>query len=171
MNMTHALARQWRRLTVVTLTALLITPVLLAAGSKGSSSSSSVHAKKVSPYVTGAMPASAKTVYALTSGIDQMTVRVVESGALVRFSYRVTDSTLAAPLGNKASEPYLLDEQANVALQVPHMEKVGQLRQSGLQEVGKSYWMVFSNKGNLVKVGHKVSIVIGQIRVDGLVVQ
>jgi len=31
--------------------------------------------------------------------------------------------------------------------------------------------MVFSNKGNFVKAGHRVSVVIGSIRFDGLMVQ
>jgi len=30
---------------------------------------------------------------------------------------------------------------------------------------------VFSNKGSVVKAGHRVSVVIGQVRIDGLVVQ
>ena len=50
------------------------------------------------------------------------------------------------------------------------MEKV-RLRQSMTPENGKTYWMVFSNKGNHVKAGHQVSVVIGQVRIDGLVVQ
>jgi hypothetical protein len=48
---------------------------------------------------------------------------------------------------------------------------VGQLRQSGPPEPGKTYWMVFSNKGNLVKTGHRVAVVIGQFRATGLAVQ
>src|SRR6266481_6373695 len=38
-------------------------------------------------------------------------------------------------------------------------------------ESGKSYWMVFSNKGSFVKRGNRVSVEIGRFRVDGLVVQ
>jgi len=65
----------------------------------------------------------------------------------------------------------MLDAKARVSLQVPTMEKVGPLRQSMAPENGKIYWMVFSNKGNLVKAGHRVSVAIGQFRVDGLIVQ
>jgi len=53
---------------------------------------------------------------------------------------------------------------------VPSLEKVGQLRQSSTPQVGKSYWMAFSNKGRLVKRGDRVSVVIGRFRADGLVV-
>jgi len=50
------------------------------------------------------------------------------------------------------------------------MENVGQLRQSAPPEAGKSYWMVFSNKGRLVKRGDHVSVVIGAFHADGLMV-
>jgi len=45
------------------------------------------------------------------------------------------------------------------------------LRQATELESGKTYWMVFSNKGGPVKPGDHVSVVVGAFRVDGLVVQ
>jgi hypothetical protein len=120
---------------------------------------------------SGGMPESARTFYALGWGVDQLSAQLAESGQLVRFSYRVVDAGKAAALHDKASAPNLIDEKARVALLVPTMEKVGPLRQSGPPENGKSYWMVFSNKGNVVRTGHRVSVVIGSFRVDGLVVQ
>jgi len=54
---------------------------------------------------------------------------------------------------------------------VPSMDKVGQLRQSGPPEAGKTYWMVFSNKGNLVRPGHRVGVVIGAFRATSLAVE
>jgi hypothetical protein len=120
---------------------------------------------------TGEMPDSARVYYALAWGVDEMAVRLAESGQLVRFSYRVVDAAKAAPLHDKSSSPYLLDEKVYAVLQVPTMEKVGPLRQTTPAEPGKSYWMVFSNKGFLVKAGHRVSVTIGQFRVDGLIVR
>lgn len=119
----------------------------------------------------GGMPESARTFYALNWGVDQLSAQLAESGQLVRFSYRVVDATKAGALHDKASAPNLIDEKARVALLVPTMEKVGPLRQASPPENGKSYWMVFSNKGNVVRTGHRVSVVIGSFRVDGLVVQ
>ena len=126
---------------------------------------------KTSPYRATHMTGSAETYYALSYGVDQLSVKLAESGQLVRFNYRVTDTARASALHDKAASPYLLDEKVHAVLQVPVMEKVGPLRQAIPAEYGKSYWMVFSNKGNLVKAGHRVSIVIGQSRMDGLVVQ
>lgn len=126
---------------------------------------------RTSRHASGEMPASAKQIYAMTWGVDDLTVKMAESGQLVRFSYRVSDARKAAALNEKTSTPYLLDEKAHAVLQVPTMEKVGPLRQSQTPEDGKSYWMVFSNKGSYVKPGHRVSVVIGSMRLDGLVVQ
>jgi hypothetical protein len=142
-----------------------------AQSSTAKSSATKPSSKKASPYVSRNIPESARQFYASTWGVDQMSVKLTESDQLVRFTYRVIDAAKAAPLNEKASSPALLDEQANVSLQVPTMEKVGPLRQSMRAENGKFYWMVFSNKGNFVKVGHRVSIVIGPFRADGLAVQ
>lgn len=136
-----------------------------------SSKAPTASSNKASRHPAGGMPESARTSYALTWGVDQLAAKLVESGQLVRFSYRVVDNSKAKALHDKASSPYLLDEKVHAVLQVPVMEKVGPLRQSVAPEYGKSYWMVFSNKGNIVKAGHRVSVVIGQFRVDGLIVQ
>jgi hypothetical protein len=127
-------------------------------------------ARKSSPY-TPDVPDSAREVYAIDFGVDLLSVKLAESGALVRFSYRVTDADKALPLHDRASSPQLLDEKAGVMLQVPTLEKVGPLRQSVEPEAGKSYWMVFSNKGNFVRAGNRVSVLIGGVRLDGLIVQ
>lgn len=108
--------------------------------------------------------------YGLVWGVDSLSVRWVESGEVIRFSYRVLDAARAQTLNNKKSEPSLIDLRAGVSLVVPAMENVGQLRQSADAEEGKSYWMAFSNKGRLVKRGDRVNVVIGQFRADGLVV-
>ncbi len=109
--------------------------------------------------------------YQVMWGVDSLGVKSVESGQMIRFSYRVIDVEKAKGLNDKKANPFLIDEKARVKLVVPTMEKVGQLRQSSTPEAGKSYWMVFSNKGNFVKRGNRVSVEIGRFRVDGLVVQ
>ena len=103
-------------------------------------------------------------------GVDSLSVKLVESGEIVRFTYHVLDADKATQLNDKKSEPSLIDPQAGVKLVVPALEKVGQLRQSSTPEAGKSYWMAFSNKGRVVKRGDRVDIVIGQFHAEGLVV-
>ena len=108
--------------------------------------------------------------YELTWGVDSLNVKLVESGELVRFSYRVTDPARAQVLNDKQNEALLNDPKAGVSLVVPVMEKVGQLRQSATPEAGRSYWMTFSNKGRRVARGDRVDVVIGTFKANFLVV-
>jgi hypothetical protein len=104
-------------------------------------------------------------------GVDDIHVRSTASGSLIRFSYRVVDADKAAILNNKKVTPYLVDEKNSLALQVPMMENVGQLRQVATPENGREYWMAFSNKGRSVKPGSRVTVIVGRLRIDGLVVE
>jgi hypothetical protein len=104
-------------------------------------------------------------------GIDNIIVRSTASGSLIRFSYRVVDAEKAALINDKAKTPYLIEEKLGLALQIPQMEKVGQLRQTAKPENGREYWMAFSNKGKFIKPGSRVDIVIGSFRINDLVVE
>jgi hypothetical protein len=109
--------------------------------------------------------------YGAVWGIESLSVKLVESGEIVRFSYYVLDADKAKPLNDKKSEPSLIDPGAGVKLVVPSLEQVGQLRQSSTPEPGRSYWMAFSNSGQLVKRGDRVDVVIGQFHANGLIVE
>jgi len=112
----------------------------------------------------------AGSYYKLMWGVDSLSVKWAESGEVIRFGYRVLDADKAKALNDKKSEPSLIDPRAGVKLVVPALENVGQLRQSAPPESGKSYWMVFSNKGRPVKRGDRVNVVIGRFQATGLVV-
>lgn len=112
----------------------------------------------------------AGTYYRLIWGIDDLSVKSAEGGEVIRFTYQVLDPEKAKMLNDKKIEPSLIDEQAQVKLVVPQMDKVGKLRQTADPVSGRMYWMLFSNKGGHVKRGDHVSVVIGNFRADGLVV-
>ena len=103
-------------------------------------------------------------------GIDDVVVRETASGSLIRFSYRVVDADKAKILNDKKAIPYLIDEKDGLALQIPELEQVGQLRQVATPENGREYWMAFSNKSHQVKPGSHVTVMIGTFRAEGLVV-
>jgi len=104
-------------------------------------------------------------------GIDDIVVRETASGSLIRFSYRVVDADKAALLNKKKVTPYIVDEQNGLALQIPNLEQVGQLRQVAPPKNGREYWMAFSNKARSVKRGSHVTVIIGSLRINGLVVE
>jgi hypothetical protein len=122
-------------------------------------------------YAQNRLAAKALRYYSLVWGVDSLTVKSVESGEIIRFTYRVVDADKAKPLNDKRNEPSLIDPGAGVKLAVPSLEKIGKLRQTSTPLAGKVYWMAFSNRGGHVKPGHHVDVVIGQFHAAGLVVQ
>jgi hypothetical protein len=105
-------------------------------------------------------------------GIEAPAVKAVESGLIIKFSYRVLDPHKAKVLSDKKFSPYLESPEKGLQLVVPTMEKVGQLRQAPHDIVaGESYWMAFSNPGRQIRPGDRVDVVIGTFHARGLVVE
>ena len=113
----------------------------------------------------------ARAYYGLVWGVESLSVKAVESGEIVRFTYHVIDADKAKTLNDKKLEPVLIDPEKGVKLVVPSLEKVGLLRQMSTPVEGKSYWMAFSNSGRLVRRGDRVNVVIGQFHADNLEVE
>ena len=126
---------------------------------------------KRSPFRAIKITEKAKKQYLAMWGVDKLRVSSTSSGNLIRFSYHVAVPELAKPLAEKSATPYLYGQASRALLQVPVMDKVGPLRQSAAPVAGQEYWMVFSNKGNLVKVGDRVNVVIGAFHADSLMVE
>ena len=103
-------------------------------------------------------------------GVDIVGVRRVSSGYMLRFDYRVVDPDRASALTDKKSRPYLIDEATRTALAVPAMENIGELRQVAPLEANRTYFIIFGNPGGLVKRGGRVTLVVGNFRAEGLVV-
>lgn len=126
---------------------------------------------KKSPFPTQNFPISSKLFFASAWGVDKLKVSYTSSGNLIRFSYRVSEPERAKLLSDKSATPYLMEPKSRAVLSVPVMDKVGALRQTAAPKLGQEYWMVFSNKGNLVRPGDRVSVVIGSFHADGLMVE
>ncbi len=122
-------------------------------------------------YLPNRLSQHALAYYGAVWGIDAITAKAVESGELIRFSYRVLDPQKAKMLNDKTISAFLVAPALGIRLSIPTLEKVGQLRQSSTPEAAKSYWMAFSNPGRRVKPGTRVDVVIGNFRAEGLVVE
>src|SRR5262249_26603078 len=83
------------------------------------------------------LPPSASQYYATMWGVDSLAVKSVESGEIIRFTYRVLDVDKAKVLNDKQNEPSLIDPGAGVSLVIPSLEKVGKLRQTSSPLAGK----------------------------------
>ena len=105
-------------------------------------------------------------------GIQIRGVLTSANGWMLDFRFKVIDPEKAKPLGLQENKPYLIDQKSGAKFVVPTTPKVGPLRQMSKQpQAGRIYWMLFSNPGNYVKRGSKVSVVIGDFKVEDLTVQ
>jgi hypothetical protein len=104
-------------------------------------------------------------------GVEILGVRRISSGLMLRFDYRVLEPERAVALNEKHARPYLIDEATRTALAVPAMENVGELRQVAPYQANRTYFIIFGNPGALVKHGGRVTLVVGNLHAEGLVVE
>lgn len=104
-------------------------------------------------------------------GIEITSVRMASAGHMIDFRYRVLNAEKAEPLFKREKKPYLIDQKSKKVLSVPNMGKVGPLRTSNNPQEGRIYWMFFGNGGKIIQTGSKVTVVIGDFRVEDLIVQ
>jgi hypothetical protein len=104
-------------------------------------------------------------------GIEILGVHTSAAGNLLDLRYRVVDASKAEVLFKGAARPRLLDDSTGAALIVPNPPKVGALRSKGQPKVGHNYFMLFGNPGHLVKPGGLVTLVVGDLRAEHLVVE
>ena len=105
-------------------------------------------------------------------GVEITSIRVSAAGHMIDFRYRILDSEKSAPLFERQTKPYLLDQASGKVLEVPRTAKLGPLRPSNVTPAeGRIYSMMFGNTGGLVQPGSKVTVVIGDFRVEDLAVE
>lgn len=103
-------------------------------------------------------------------GVEIIGVKPVAAGYMLAFRYRIVDPVKAKVLNDRKSHAYLIDQATGIALAVPALENVGELRPGAAPEAERSYFMVFGNPGKLVKSGSRVTVVAGNFRAEGMIV-
>lgn len=107
-------------------------------------------------------------------GVEVLGVRKALTGYMIDFRFRVLDADKALPLFDARTQPYVLREGSSIKLPVPVGEKVGAFRTTNRGkniQSNRDYYMLFANPDAYVERGDKVSVVIGDFRVDGLTLQ
>ncbi|MDW7773926.1 MAG: hypothetical protein SCH71_13645 [Desulfobulbaceae bacterium] len=104
-------------------------------------------------------------------GIEITSLNISAAGHMVDFRFRVLDPEKAAGLFKREDKPYLIDQATQQVMSVPRSAKVGPLRTSDPPQQDRIYWMFFGTVPGLVKSGSEVTVVIGDFRVENLVVQ
>jgi hypothetical protein len=107
-------------------------------------------------------------------GIEIIGLRASSGGYMLDLRYRVLDPEKAKPLFDHRIKPFLTDVKTGSKFGVPTPGKIGALRntsRSGTPKVNKVYFTLFANPGRYLKPGAKVSVVVGQHRIEDLVVE
>jgi predicted small secreted protein len=106
-------------------------------------------------------------------GIEVEGVRLSAAGYMLDVRYRVVDPDKALTMFDRKTRPMLASESTGVQLAVPDAPKLGQLRTTGARNIkaNRSYSILFANPGRLVERGAKLSLRVGDARIEGLTVQ
>jgi hypothetical protein len=105
-------------------------------------------------------------------GIEVVAIRTTAAGSMLDFRFKVLDKEKAMPFFLKELQPHLIDKRTGAVLEVPVPAKGGPMRPTSRDpREGITYFMLFANPGSFIKAGNQVAIVIGDIRVDNLVVE
>jgi hypothetical protein len=103
-------------------------------------------------------------------GIKIVSLRPTASGQMLDLRFQVVDPEKAKAVLDKNKKAYVLDGKTGKTLPVP-VTKAGSMRQATIKpEAGRIYFMLFSNPNRMVKEGSSVSLIIGDFRKDGIIV-
>jgi len=104
-------------------------------------------------------------------GIQVLGIRSAAGGTMLDFRYRVLDAEKSVPLFDRKTKPYLIDQTNGARLLVPTAPKLGALRQTPKNPApNKNYFILFANPG-VVQPGNKVTVVVGDFKVENLIVE
>lgn len=106
------------------------------------------------------------------TGIRIESLRLTAADYMLDLRYRIVDPERATAFFSRKTEIYLVDPASGARLAVPNTPKLGKLRQVARKDMtGRSYFMLFANPGQFVRPGAKLTLVVGEIRVDNLRVE
>jgi len=103
-------------------------------------------------------------------GVKVLPIQLSAGGYMIDFRYRVLDPEKAMPLFDRKIKPYLVDEATGAMLVVPEPPKVGALRTTREPQRDRIYFILFANPGRYVQKGKRVTVVIGDFKVENLIV-
>jgi hypothetical protein len=106
-------------------------------------------------------------------GVELLGMRLTAAGMMLDFRFRVLDANKALPLFDSRIKPHIVAERSKIKLPVPMAAKVGAFRPTNRGKnikADKTYYMIFGNPDRHVKAGEKVTVVIGDFKVEHLMV-
>jgi hypothetical protein len=105
-------------------------------------------------------------------GIRVESLRLTAADHLLDLRYRITDPVRAEALFSRKTDIQLIDSASGARLAVPNTAKLGRLRQVAQRDkTERSYFMLFANPGHAIRPGARLTLVVGDTRLEGLRVE
>jgi hypothetical protein len=125
--------------------------------------------------ITAALPIDKERISQIKEeqGVEIQSLQMTAGGYMMDFRFRVLDVEKAKIFFDHRVKPYLHVEKSNAKLPVPMASKVGAFRSTDRGKnikPNKNYYIVFGNPDAHVKRGEKVTLVVGDFKVEGMTV-
>jgi hypothetical protein len=105
------------------------------------------------------------------NGIKVDRVTLSAAGMLVDLRYHITNLELAKKVITRPTDMALIDQKSGNILLIPNAARTGKVQQFHLTDDKKrEYWVLFSNTGQLIKSGSKVTFSIGSLQIKDITV-
>ena len=106
------------------------------------------------------------------AGVEVVAVRLTAAGRMLDFRYRVTDPGKASALLNRRTKAHAIHLPTGKEMGVPRVARVGRMKSSAVEgKRGTVYFLFLDARGQQVKSGDRVTVVIGEHRFEDLAVQ
>jgi hypothetical protein len=103
-------------------------------------------------------------------GIQARSLRLSAEGRMLDFRYKVLDPDKASKVITRNIHPYIVGEKQDTKIGV-QTAKTGEMRHTGNNlKVGKQYFVLFGNPKQQIKKGDQVTVVIGDYRMEHVMV-
>ncbi|MCU7811942.1 MAG: hypothetical protein KZQ77_12015 [Candidatus Thiodiazotropha sp. (ex Notomyrtea botanica)] len=106
-------------------------------------------------------------------GVEILSLQMTAAGYMMDFRFRVLDVEKAKIFFDQKVKPYLHVSKSNAKLPVPMAAKVGAFRATDRGKnikPNKIYYIVFGNPDAHVKRGEKVTLVLGDYKIEDMTV-
>lgn len=105
-------------------------------------------------------------------GVEILSLRSTAAGYFLDLRYRVLDADKAQSLTDVKKDAYVLDPQSQIRQEVADTPTAGKLRERGRKLIpDRVYSIVFANAAKRITPGMKVTLVVGDLRLDNVEVQ
>lgn len=104
-------------------------------------------------------------------GIEIISTRLTAAGHMIDLRYRVVDPEKAVSFVNRSAKIYMMDQETGERLSIPRT-RLGLLRQTPVKPLkDRNYFVFFANENGIVREGSRVAVIMGDQKIENLVIQ